>query len=242
MLERVPLGDDGFMMVAQGLNNNASLKTLKLIGCNIGDSSIRLLVERWHPKSLLECLLLRNNNIGPEGAQLLFRAAAAHPSMQTIDLSHNTGIGFEGLTFIGEELPLQLHLKDVRVDDCFKVTHYDDAMCPKAQKQAEARKQARHALTNGMKENQSITQLYLEDPFYCASTCWPVRFYAAVNQFGRRLLLSMDHQLAPMVWCHVLAKCQRRREYATSFMYYFLCEQPTLVHRGGRKRRRSMNE
>jgi hypothetical protein len=150
-LESVPsLGDDGFMMVAQGLNNNVSLKTLQLIRCDIGDSSISLLVERWHPKSLLECLVLRNNKIGPEGTQLLFRAAAAHPSMQKIDLTHNTGIGFEGLTFIGEELPLQLHLKDVRVGDCFKVLHYDDAMSPKAQKQAEARKQAQYALTKGM--------------------------------------------------------------------------------------------
>jgi hypothetical protein len=241
-LKCVPLGDEGFMMLTQCLGSNVSLKKLELVACGIGDSKVRLLLEQWHPKSPLECLLLSSNSIRSEGAQLLFRAAAARSSLQELDLSWNRDIGFRGLKLIGEGLPAQLHLNAVNIKECTNIIRYDDETCAEAQKQAKARQQAQFALMNGMRQNQSITQITVEDPCDRWASEWQVQFYAEINRFGRRLLLSMNHQLAPMVWCHVLAKCQGQPEYATSFTYYFLCEQPTLVQKTCRKRRRRLDE
>jgi hypothetical protein len=232
-LEGVELGD--FTMAAQGFGNNVTLKTLELDNCELDDCHIQLLVERWHPKSQLKRLLLDRNNVGPEGMQLVFRAAAEHLSLHELSLRRNPGIGLKGLKLFGEQLSTQLHLKDVNIDYCAEVISYDDENSPEAQLQAEAIQQARCALMNGMKQNQSITQLRLDVPFNSLQ----VSFYTELNQFGRGSLLSTDQQLAPTIWCHALAKCQQQPNYATSFLYYFLCEQPTLVQ-CTRKRRRSI--
>jgi hypothetical protein len=243
------LGD--FAMAAQGFHNNTTLKILELSGCDVDDGHIRLLVEQWHSRSPLERLILAGNEIGPAGAQLLFRAAAAHSSLLFIDLSNNEGIGLKGLKIIGQELSTQLHLEVVSIQHCANVIHYDDETCPEAQLQAEAIQQARCALMNGMRINQSIIHFILFDDRLIS---WTVHFYTAINQFGRRLLLSSGQKLALPIWCHVLAKCQQQPidatnymypfwgkqplcqqqpNYATSFMYYFLCEQPHLVHCDG---------
>jgi hypothetical protein len=238
-LDRVHLGNDGFILVAQGLRHNMTLKSLLLASCGLRDNNIQLLIDGWHTDSPLECLTLANNKIGPQGAQLLLRAAAEHPALQELDLDDNKTMGFEGLKLIGEELPAQSRsLARVSLKGCGDVTIYNDKSCRQAQKQKRAGKEARKALMDGMKSNQSITLLQVFDPYDRCKLPWSIDFYNAINGFGRRLLLSMDHPLAPMVWCHVLAKCHRQPKWSTSFIYYFLCEQPSLVQ-PSRKRRRS---
>ncbi len=224
------LGD--FTMAAQMFSHNTTLKTLELYSCEIDDRKIRLMVENWHPNSQLEHLLLQENGIGPEGAQLLFRAAPAHPSLQEIDLSFNHNIDFKGLKLVGEELAAQLHLKVVDLTGC-AVSAYDhsnyftfeDDDELELKQEAGAIKEARYALMNGMKQNRSISQIHVD--IECDSL--QVRFYAKINQFGRQILLITGHELASSTWCHVLAKCQQHPGFGTSFLYYFLCEQPALA-------------
>jgi hypothetical protein len=242
------LGD--FTMVAQSFSHNTTLKTLELYSCDIDDRKIRLLVENWYPSSQLEHLSLQENGIGPEGAQLLFRAAPAHPSLQVIDLECNYNIGFKGLKLVGEELAVQMFLKVVDLSECAEAPYddnsdFDDDDDLEGQPEAKAIKEARYALMNGMKQNQSIVQFDPGD--HCHSL--QVRFYTELNRFGRQSLLTTGDQLASSIWCHVLAKCQPHcrfgtrphRNLGTSILYYVLCKHPTLVQ-CTRKRRRSNEE
>ena len=111
-VDSIPLRlvDDGFIPLVRGISHTLQLETLVLETCDIGDDSVRLLIENWKPDSALQSLCLARNRIGPDGAQLLLRAAPGHSSFHVLDLTGNKRIGFEGLRKIGEELSAQSHL------------------------------------------------------------------------------------------------------------------------------------
>ena len=70
-LNNNPLSDDGFIKIAQGLTEIDTLRIITVANTKITKSSIPTLSDSLQNKRFLTKLLLDNNDIGQEGAQVL---------------------------------------------------------------------------------------------------------------------------------------------------------------------------
>ena len=70
-LNQNQIGDEGFVKIAEGLNDVETLRIITLANTNVTKAGIPALAQSLQNKRFLTKLLLDNNAIGPEGAQLL---------------------------------------------------------------------------------------------------------------------------------------------------------------------------
>jgi hypothetical protein len=217
--------------------NSTSLRTLFLSKNYITNESLNVLMggHAWPHPMPLKTLYLCHNAIDSDGALLLLRAIANHPTLEVLTLDHNTNIGYAGLQLIGNEVHTLRQLKFLSLTYCAtdasplqQMAESDsssDSNNDEATAVVAARIKAARALLEGIKANHSLLTfgisnngLPMEEEIY-----WYVEF----NQFGRSLLLQ--RHMPATVWCHVLAKCHRRPQRGNDLLYYFLREQPHLV-------------
>lgn len=83
------LGDEGTILLAQALENNISLKLLKLKQCSVGDEGAKALANFLAQNKTLKNLNLSNNKIGSEGIQWLSKFLAKNKSLTSLDLRGN---------------------------------------------------------------------------------------------------------------------------------------------------------
>jgi hypothetical protein len=220
------------VLFAEVLYHNLSVTQLALDSCGIDDAGVSLLVELWRPDSPIEYLSLRSNEIGATGAQLLTRSIRDHSAMQRLDLSNNYLIGHDGLRLVGDELFHPPHrLTHVLLDNCITWTHYKDSLCRSAQDQESARCRARDTLLEVIMQNVQLHVLSVLGNALSSNTEREISFYGSLNRTGR-YLLSTHHELAPAIWCHILAKnkeCEEDDTFGSSRIFYHLREQPSSL-------------
>lgn len=98
-------------------------------------------------------LILRENGIGPNGAQAILRGIASHPNFSNLGLSKNREIGYEGFKLIGQELG-RAGLDDLNLESCVDLE-------VAASQPPESRLEACEALANGLRENPSVKEIML---------------------------------------------------------------------------------
>jgi hypothetical protein len=243
-IEAKSLGRNGITLLAHGLRCNTSVTALYLPFCGIDDTCLKLFLELWPASSPIEWLYLRDNNIGPQGAQQLLQAVADHPAMRGLILWNNRNIGYDGVRMIGEELLNQTSLTEIDFEGCATWIKYSNSNSAEARAQDKASQLAGRALLEGVKQNARIKKLY-------ASTLHllplgvgkEIGFYADLNKMMGGYLLSTDHGLASTVWCYILAKCRGVSfVHKNSLLYFFLCAQPSLLKQQAvrKKKRREL--
>jgi Ran GTPase-activating protein (RanGAP) involved in mRNA processing and transport len=219
------------VLFADVLYHSLSVTQLTLDSCGINDAGVSLLVEVWRLNSPIEYLSLRNNQIGATGAQLLTRSIRDHPAMQRLDLSNNYQIGHEGLRLVGDELFHPPHrLTHVLLNNCITWTHYEDLLCHSAQDQESARCRAQDTLLKVIIQNVQLHVLSVLGNALSSNTEQEISFYGSLNRTGR-YLLSTHHELAPAVWCYILAKNKECEDdtFGSSRIFYHLREQPSSL-------------
>ncbi len=217
--------DDGAMTIlANGLHNLRSMKTLNVADNRIGDNSIAAFVDNWPEDSELEVLDLGYNLITSDGLQRLMTALPNRRAMKTLNLMRNA-FGCDGVEIIGNHLP-NLNLREIMIGE---VSMVDQA----------ARTQAMNSCLRGIHANYflrhldirgySLPQLEFKDE---------ITLFTELNKYGRRLLIADN--VPPALWCLILAKARIEREFSLSMIFYFLVEQPPLVNerQGGKRRKR----
>ena len=95
------IGDAGVEAVANG---SLSLKSLYLLGCQIGPAGAKTLAKA-KPLANLEVLALSGNNLGDAGAQALAKSTALR-NLHTLDLCAN-GIGDSGALALAQSNQLK---------------------------------------------------------------------------------------------------------------------------------------
>lgn len=192
--------------------NVPSLSKLFLSKNFITDRSLTIMLEHWPlDQSPLKSLQLCHNAIAADGALLLVRAIANHPTLEFLTLDDNKSIGYAGLEMIGNELHTVARLryfglkrcatappplpKPREVDDESNVTVPPEILAPSA-----ARDNAATALLRGIEANCSLHHLCISDNGFVPQTEDKVCWYAALNQFGRHLLLAQN-RVPATVWC-----------------------------------------
>ena len=70
-LNNNPIGDEGFIKVAEGLNDIETLRIITLANTQVTKACIPALAQSLQNKRFLTKLLLDNNNIDSDGAALL---------------------------------------------------------------------------------------------------------------------------------------------------------------------------
>jgi hypothetical protein len=85
------------VLFEKGLTHNTTLTQLTLKFCGIDDDGVRMMIQHWPVQSPIQSLCLAKNRMGPIGALLLLRTIRHHPSLDSLDLSNNHHIQFEGL-------------------------------------------------------------------------------------------------------------------------------------------------
>ena len=109
------LGCDDMRTLSLGLCNNSSITTLNLRYNEIRDEGIAAFSENWKDESPIKSLYLGHNPIGPEGAQLLVKAAANHAAMMRLGLQGRTRlVGCSGLEIFQED-PSSFQLSNVKI-------------------------------------------------------------------------------------------------------------------------------
>jgi hypothetical protein len=114
---RCHLSDNEMSQLSLILHSNKSITNLTLSGFQISDDAIAHFIELWKPESLLKELRLTRNGISPRGALLLIKTASNHPSLEALSLDRNDSIGYDGLTFIGQELG-NVRLLELNIKSC----------------------------------------------------------------------------------------------------------------------------
>jgi hypothetical protein len=224
--------------LGQGLLQNTSLKILDFESCQLNHAHIAVLMEQWHPDLQIEALCLQGNNICDRGLQMLLSAiTTGRMPIRKLDLSFNHSIGYKGLQLIGEALPSLKSLTDVNTTMCCDYTYVYNKRVTKY-----AQDKASRAILNGMKHALHLKRFYTWHNQLREDMENEFSFYDFLIRNGR-YLLSSDQRLASTVWCHVLDWCQSRKRsffasskkrHIASAIYYFLCEQPSLVQSGRR--------
>jgi hypothetical protein len=245
------LDDTDLHDLARGLRHNTTLHTLHVCGNRIADEGVMNFCQEWHPMSGLQHLDIGFNMFGPRGVRQLMRTIAAqHPGMQSLALIQNDNLNYEGIQYIGEELP-HVSLKTLQVscvvnEDIIQDDE-DDADANGDQEgaanhnnnitvnsiraetkrvQQEARHRAEQALLLGIQSNVTLHDLDVSYNKLASTVESEIRFYVELNQRGRRFL-SNFFQLPPALLGHLLHKCGDEPQY----MYYLIREQPLLVTR-----------
>jgi hypothetical protein len=166
------------------------------------------------------------------------RAVATHPAMQFLDLGYMDTIGYEGLRLIGPELAHAPAGFELNVSACVGLAEW--------QPHSALAMAAGQALAAGMKANPGLRFLEYDTDKFTDEISDPIILYIYANEFGRQFFVApnyvdenrdeeQQHQygLAPAVYCHVLANCNRRnlgRDWYPSVMYTLLLrEGPSLV-------------
>jgi Ran GTPase-activating protein (RanGAP) involved in mRNA processing and transport len=67
-LNNNPIGDEGFVKIAEGLNDIETLRIITMANTQVTKSGIPALAASLQNKRFLTKILLDNNAIGPEGA------------------------------------------------------------------------------------------------------------------------------------------------------------------------------
>jgi Ran GTPase-activating protein (RanGAP) involved in mRNA processing and transport len=174
---------------------------------------------------------LSNNGIDAIGARLLMRGMANHPSITKLYLSNNRNIGYQGLCYIGNELP-NLRIKELDLKEC-TLREADPSLLVTIASQREAGQ----ALVNGIKENLYLTHLTLSDWALPTGFNEELEFYMDLNRSGRYLLGS-NHGLAPAIWCRIFESLDAADE--VGLIYYFLKEHPSLMSYGTCRKRKAI--
>ncbi len=203
------------ILFRQGLQTNTSLRQLTVESCRVDDAGIKGLVEHWHPKSPIQSLRLPNNNIGPIGAQLLFRAAQRHPALQTLDISANGNVGIEAVRNIGKDLPNQHYLTSISLFHCIDSRPLDLKL-PLA---------AYRALLDGLYSNLHILEFNVYGNGFPLGREDEIHFYLWRNMSGGNLLLS--NRVSASLWCYFFQKCQFH-DLGASLLFFYLRKQPSL--------------
>jgi hypothetical protein len=181
-------------------------------------------------------LRLENNCISPRGAQDLIQATLSFSAFKTLNLFHNTTIGYDGLRLIGEALSNSM-LTELNLKRAAKWVNYDNDDDELAKEQKLKCGQAAKALVEGVRNNVHLRVLNLEEVYLPRKALAELDFYLEMNcNFGRHLL-SHQHALSPAIWCLILAKFG----HAISVVFFYVRELPMLVSGGmtsGKKRRR----
>ncbi len=203
--------------------NNSNVTKLRLYGSHLDDSCVQAFVELWSCNSLIKELDLGSNFIGPEGALLLLRAGNDHAALETLKLSNNP-IGYPGLVAIGELLPTS-NIKNLCILFCWTdLADHDDEVNAETDDIMEAKKRAAQSLLAGIKLNMHMN-LVIFGGTVTVEAEQEIAFYSDRNR-KERYLLSLHDELAPAVWCHVMAKLNKKSDQ--SVVYFFLREQPYL--------------
>lgn len=204
---------------------NSSVTKLIVAGTCIDDACLQSFLELWPLDSQIQELDFSGNRIGPDGALILVRAANDHPALEKLNLSNNP-IGYPGLAAIGSHLQnLQLKCLSFFFSDESSIHHGDEANAG-AKAIKIATKTAAVALVEGIKVN-TRTDLVVFGGTFSTEAEEEISFYSHLNMNGR-YLLSTDHGLASSIWCNILAR--KTGMFDRDVMYYFLLEQPHLVH------------
>ncbi len=219
------------------LGAHKSINFLDLKNNQIGDDGVAAFVEHWSLDSQIQVLDLFNNQIESTGAQRLMTALANRTTECELILSHNTRLGYKGITLIGQALGgkklSKLFLHKVA---CW--TFFDDETCEDAVTQEAQRHEACQALLEGVWNNVFLKYLNVYSNNLPGHVTDELQLLVAANKNGRHLLLE-QHALPPAFWCHLLG---RKMTANPSLMFIFLRELPSLmVGQGnghGRKRRK----
>jgi Ran GTPase-activating protein (RanGAP) involved in mRNA processing and transport len=109
------LGPRGCSLILSGLAENRSLRILDLSGNGLNASAAGTLALALGSRhSVLETLILRDNDLGPSGCAAIASAFANNVTLRSLDLSGN-GIGDEGLSALSLLPGAFTHLTDFRL-------------------------------------------------------------------------------------------------------------------------------
>ncbi len=240
------LGDEHIRILSAGLQDNRSIRKLDLSKNCIGDVGVIALVESWSDQAIIRRLDLQGNLIGSSGAKRLLQASATL-NLDTLILSYNICIGFEGLEMIGKVLPFSL-LRALCLDDVVNWVDYEETdRSNLAKLQQDKLEKAAQAIVEGIRTNFSLEVLdvdlfykFDDDYTYMSDVTNEIDFHLEMNgEYGRHRFLQNDHELPPACWCFLLAKYKGNK----SVLFYFVRELPMLFAWGSRgnttrKRRR----
>ena len=88
-----PLGDEGVIVLVDGLRCNKSLRTLNLCRCNMADDGALALASLLEDGSPLQSLYLYDNHIEEAGLKALANALQHNRSLQFLSVISNPGVG-----------------------------------------------------------------------------------------------------------------------------------------------------
>jgi hypothetical protein len=226
-------------LLVAGLRTSQQLDKLLLLAVPLTDEHIRIFTTEFltHPTFTrkieenhgTQCHLgLENDFIGPIAAQSLIQATLTFSVCKTLNLSHNTPIGYEGLRLIGEALPSS-KLSELILTESVEWVEYDD---DDDEELAEAQDwkciEAADALVEGVRNNVHLQVLNVEGLHLPALAVEEIDFYLEMNRNFGRGLLSQQHTLHPSIWSFLLAKFSDE----LSVVFFYVRELPMLVPGG----------
>eukprot|EP01002_Notosolenus_urceolatus_P003889 NODE_2028_length_1221_cov_38.075085_g1684_i0.p1 GENE.NODE_2028_length_1221_cov_38.075085_g1684_i0~~NODE_2028_length_1221_cov_38.075085_g1684_i0.p1 ORF type:complete len:340 (+),score=103.02 NODE_2028_length_1221_cov_38.075085_g1684_i0:115-1134(+) len=114
-------GDEGLLLMGDGLKWNSTLQVLNLAYCNIGDPGGEAVAKFVIRSSGVQTLVLRGNNIGPAGLTEIAHSLAKNLSLTSLDLADNQfGIDLQAVESLRDALEandkltsLDLHLNSL---------------------------------------------------------------------------------------------------------------------------------
>jgi hypothetical protein len=226
-------------LLVAGLKTAQQLDNLIFWRCLVTDDHMRIFTTEFlnhaavRKKIEENCgtpfhLGLDDNAISPIAAQRLMQATFSVSAFETLGLSNNPTIGYEGLRLIGEALP-NSKLKELALGGSVNWVDYDDDDDGElAQAQEMKRDLAAKALVEGMRSNIHLQILNIDGLHFPSTAIAEIDFYVNMNfKFGRHLL-SQQHSLPPTIWSLLLAKFS----HELSVVFFYVRELPMLVPGG----------
>jgi len=98
------LGDEGMVLLMQGLLENTSIHFLSLCNCNTKDQGAEAIADVLLRNTKIEFLVLSRNDIGASGVKCMAQALLKNPSsrLQVLQLEQNPRIGNAGAKAMAE--------------------------------------------------------------------------------------------------------------------------------------------
>jgi Ran GTPase-activating protein (RanGAP) involved in mRNA processing and transport len=87
-LNQNPIGDEGFQRIAKGMTDIETLRIITVSGCLLTLDSMPVLSKALANKRFLTKLVLDNNKIGKEGAELLAKGIQANETLTNLHMAN----------------------------------------------------------------------------------------------------------------------------------------------------------
>lgn len=170
-LNNSEIGDAGIVALAKALEVNETLTSLTLDRIPIGTENVVALAEALKKNKTLRSLGLRSSHLGVEGARVLAGALKVNGTLTSLNLEGNQ-LGAEGVKVLAEALEVNKALTSLNLGD--NLLDADDSVIIGRRISSgrvalyslkDTKSASAIALAKALKENRTLTSLYLGSNF-----------------------------------------------------------------------------